>query len=134
MMKILAAVCILLLPAAVLAQYPQNMNEMDVQKMMQQAQAMQACMQQVDQAALQKFQQRAMEVNEEIKSLCAAGKRDKAQKVAMNFGREAEKNQAVQEMKKCGELAKDMMPMQMMPDTHEELDYSTQHVCDNLGE
>lgn len=132
-MKAFALAGILLLPIAAFAQYPQNMSEMDMGKMMQQAQAMQACMEQVDQAALQEFQQRAMEVNNEIKSLCTAGKRDKAQKLAMDFGREAEKNKAVQEMKKCGELAKDMMPQQM-PGTHEELDYSTQHVCDNLEE
>lgn len=133
-MKQFAAIIILLLPVAAFAQLPQNMNEMDVQKMMQQAQAMQACMEQVDQAALEKFQQRATEVNQEIKSLCAAGKRDEAQKVAMDFGKEAEKNKAVQEMKKCGEMAKDMMPQQQTPGTYEDLDYSKQHVCDNLGE
>lgn len=132
-MKQFAAIIIFLLPVAAFAQFPQGMNEMDVQKMMQQAQAMQACMEQVDQTALQKFQVRAREVNEEIKSLCAAGKRDEAQKVAMDFAMEAEKDKAVQEMKKCGELAKDMMPQQM-PETYEDLDYSRQHVCDHLGE
>jgi phosphoribosylaminoimidazole carboxylase (NCAIR synthetase) len=132
-MKTCIVICVLLLPAAVLAQYPQGMNETDVQQMMQQAQAMQACMENVDQTALQKFEQRALEVNEKIKSLCAAGERDKAQSLAMDFGKEAENNQAVQEMKKCGELAKDMMPQQM-PEAYEEMDYSSKHICDTLEE
>jgi Skp family chaperone for outer membrane proteins len=131
-MKALIVIFFLLLPVIAQAQDPQNMGEVDIQKMMQQAQEIQACMQNVDQAEMQKFQQRAMEVNSEIKSLCAAGKRDKAQKLAMDFGKEAEKNIAMQEMKKCGELAKGMMPE--TPLTKKEVDYSKQHVCDNLGE
>jgi len=132
-MKIPAAIFILFLPVAALAQPPQNMGGVDVQKMMQQAQEMQACIEKVDQDELQKFQQRAMEVNKEIKSLCAAGKRDEAQELALRFGKEAADNTAMQEMKKCGELAKDMMP-EGMPQTEGEIDYTSKHVCDTIGE
>lgn len=131
-MKVLAFICLLLLPVAAIAQPPQSMSDIDVQKMMQQAQEIQACMQKIDQAEIEKFQQRAMEVNEEIKSLCAAGKRDEAQKLAMDFGKEAEKNTAMQEMKKCGELAQGMMPE--MAEADEEIDFSKDHICDNLEE
>jgi hypothetical protein len=135
-MKLFTVICLLLLPAAAMAQQPQGM---DIQKMMEQAQAMQKCMQSVDQAELEKFQQRAMEVNKEIKSLCAAGKRDEAQSLAISFGKEAAQNKAMQEMEKCGEMAKDFMPgmsegMSDMPETHGDIDYSKQHVCDNLGD
>jgi Skp family chaperone for outer membrane proteins len=132
-MRAFIAICILLLPASVFAQPPQNMGNVDVQKMMQQAQEMQVCIGNVDQTELQKFQQRAMEVNKEIKSLCAAGKRDKAQNLAIDFAKEAAENSAMQEMKKCGELAKGMMP-ETPEQEDKETDYSKQHVCDNLGE
>lgn len=131
-MKYIPAFLLVLLPVSALAQQPQSMNDVDVQKMMQQAQELQACMQKVDQTELQKFQQRAMEVNDDIKALCEAGKRSEAQKMAMDFGKESEKNAAVQEMKKCGELAKGMIP-QNMPQANEEIDYSKEHVCDHLG-
>ncbi|MDH3328850.1 MAG: hypothetical protein OEM01_06410, partial [Desulfobulbaceae bacterium] len=65
-MKALIGIFFLLLPVIALAQDPQNLGEVDIQKMMQQAQEIQACMQNVDQAEMQKFQQRAMEVNSEI--------------------------------------------------------------------
>ena len=131
-MRVIPAFFLVLLPAVAIAQQPQSMNDVDVQKMMQQAQELQACMEKVDQAALQKFQQRAMEVNDEIRALCEAGKRSRAQKLAMDFGKESEKNKAVQEMKKCGELAKGMIPPDM-PQANEDIDYSNQHVCDHLG-
>ncbi len=135
-MKVLIGIFFLLLPVAVLAQGPQSMGGMDIQKMMQQAQEIQACMQNVDQDELQKFQNRSMEVNSEIKSLCAAGKRKKAQKLAIKFGKEASKNPAMQEMKKCGEMAEGMMSQMPQMDQggqmDQDVDYSKQHVCDNL--
>lgn len=131
-MKVFAAICLLLLPATALAQNVPDMGDMDVQKMMQQAQAIQACMQNVDQGELEKFQQQAMEINKEIKSLCKAGKREQAQKLAMSFGKETENNTAMQEMKKCGEMAQTIMPS--VAQTDDDIDYSKQHVCDSLGE
>lgn len=124
--------CTIALPMTVFAQNPKGIGGMDMEKMMQQAQKIQACMQQVDQAELEKFQQHAEEVNNELKSLCADGKRKKAQKLAIKFSKEAGKNQAIQEMKKCGEMAQDMMPQMQPPQDEYDKDYSKQHVCDTI--
>ena len=61
------------------------MNEDDMQKMMQQAQEAQACMQKVDQAKLKEIERRSRQVESEIKSLCKRGERDAAQEKALSF-------------------------------------------------
>ncbi len=128
-MKFLFIAVVILLPVTVVAQNFQNMSEQDMEKMMMQAQKAQACMEKIDQAELKAFEQRANEFDAEIKALCSEGKRDKAQKKAMAFGKEVAKNSAIQDMKKCGELMQGVMPQ--MPLMDEDIDYSTQHVCDN---
>ena len=75
-------------PAVVFAQNFQNMTEQDMQRMMELAQKMQACMEQVDQAQLAQLEQRSKEFEAELKALCDAGKRDEAQKKAMAYGKE----------------------------------------------
>jgi len=127
-MKIVISTLIVLLPAIVFAQNFQNMSEQDMQKMMEQGQKMQACMQNVDQSQLEALQKRSEEIQAEIRGLCDAGKRDKAQKKAIAYGKEVMNNPAMKQMKKCGELAQGMMPQ--MPFMDEEVDYSKSHVCD----
>jgi len=129
-MRALLVILLVLVPAAVVAQNFPNMGEMDMQLMMQQAQKTQECMGQIDQADLDAIEQRSKEVDAEIKSLCAAGKRDKAQKKAMAYGREMAKNPTVQEMQKCGEMMQGAMPQMQMPLMDQDVDYSSQHVCD----
>ena len=86
------------------------MNEAQMQQMMQQAQKMQQCMANIDQAELNAFQQRAEEMDAEVKALCAAGKRDAAMARAMAFGKETMNSKVMQDMKKCGEMMTQMMP------------------------
>lgn len=57
-MKTAILALFLLLPALALAQQP-PMNEQDLQKMMEQMQKMQACMQNVDQNELNRLEQRS---------------------------------------------------------------------------
>ena len=107
-----------------------QMNEAQMQQMMQQAQQMQECMANIDQAELEAFQQKAEEMDAEVKALCAAGKRDAAMARAMAFGKESMNNKVMQDMQKCGEGMKNMMPN--LPRTAQPHDDRTEprHICD----
>ena len=54
------------------AQNPMGMNEADMQKMMQQMQEAQACMEKIDQSQLDALEKKAKQFEAEMKSLCAA--------------------------------------------------------------
>ena len=95
---------------------------------MKQMQQMQACMAKIDQSRLEAISARAEAMNREIKALCDAGKRDVAQNKAIEYGKEISSAPVMQEMQKCGEMAKGMM--QQMPLTQE--DYADRHVCDSM--
>ena len=127
-MKISAIILLLLMPMVTVAQNYQGMNEGEMQKMMQQMQKMQSCMQNVDQAKLKVFEQRSYQMEAEIKSLCASGQRDEAQEKAVSFGTEMAKDPTMQAMRKCGKMMKGMMPK--MPFMDQDKDRSSRHVCD----
>ena len=125
-------VLLLLLPATAMAQNYQGMNEQDMQKMMQQMQKMQTCMQDVDQEKLKELEQQSQQVNAELETLCADGKRDEAQAKAISFGKEFANNPTLQTMRKCGELMEGLAPEMplMNMDQYKDKDRSNQHVCD----
>ncbi len=127
-MKISTCILLLLIPMIAAAQNYQGMNEEDMQKVMQQMQKMQACMQNVDQDKLKALEQRSKQFETKVKSLCANEKRDEAQKKAISFGMEMAKDPSMQQMRKCGELSKAMM--QKMPFMDQDKDYSSHDVCD----
>ena len=129
-MKRLTTTLLLILPAISTAQSYQNMSEADMQKMMQQMQQAQACMAGVDQAELKKFEQRANQMEASVKSLCASGKREKAQDEAMAFGREVASTPTMQKMRECGKMMEGAMPG--MPSMHDyaSSDNDNQHICD----
>ena len=81
-----------------------------MQQMMQQMQGMQNCMQNIDQAAMEAFQQKAEQLNAEVKALCAAGQRDAAMAKAMAFGKEAAADPAMKQMQQCGQDLQDLLP------------------------
>jgi len=125
-MKYAVVFFMLLLPIAVLAE---NMGEMDEQQMMQQAQGMQTCMQNIDQAEMQAFEQRAQQMEAETQALCAGGKRDEAMQKAMAFGKEVSNNKAMQDMRKCGEGMENMMPKMAIAES-EGKENPGHHICD----
>jgi len=127
-MKISAIILLLLMPMVSVAQNSQNMSEEDMQKMMQQAQKMQSCMQSIDQAKLKAIDQRSSQILANIDSLCASGKRDEAQAKAISYGKEMAKDPTMQAMRKCGEMMKGMMPKTPLMDLDKDL--SSHHVCD----
>lgn len=119
----------LLLP---LSAFAGGMSKAQMQQMMLQAQAMQTCMQNIDQTEMQAFEQRAKQMSADTKALCASGKRDEAMQRAMAFGKEISGNKAMQAMKKCGEGMKNMMPKIAAAAQTEEPEKSGLHVCDDL--
>ena len=127
-MKISTVILLLLMPMVVVAQNYQGMSEADMQKMMEQAQKMQSCMENVDQEQLKMLEQRTEQFEAEIKSLCNSGNRTEAQKKAILFGKEMSNNPTLKAFSKCGEMAKGMMPEMSFMDLEENA--SNQHVCD----
>jgi hypothetical protein len=129
-MKHLVTIVILLLSTSVFAENMGEMSEEKMQQMMQQAQGLATCMQNIDQAEMQAFEQRAKQIEAETQALCASGNRDEAMQKAMAFSKEVSNNKGIQEMKKCGEGMKNMMPSMAMVDQHEGKEKSVNHICD----
>ncbi len=130
-MKQAVVLFMLLLPLSVFAENMGGMSEEQMQQMMQQAQGMQTCMQNIDQAEMQAFEQRAKQMSVDAQALCASGKRDEAMQLAMAFGKETSGNKAMQAMKKCGEGMKNMMPKIPSAAQNDGVTPS-RHICDEL--
>lgn len=124
-MKISTVVLLLLMPTIVVAQIYPGMNEADMQKILE----MQSCMEKVDQEKFKLLEQRQNRFDAEMKSLCGSGKRDEAQKKAILFEKEMMTNPTIQAIKKCGEIAKGMMPEMSFMGQDEKS--SNEHVCDS---
>jgi len=129
-MKTYLILFFLLLPTTLFAQKYGSMNNKDMQGMMQVMQEVQKCMANIDQGKLNKLQARSEKINQEINALCTQGKRDKAQKRAMAFGKEIASDPTMQQMRKCGEMAQGALPMEGMVETYDEKEYANRHVCD----
>ena len=127
-MKIQLSIAALLIPLTASGQPFQGMSEQQMQSAMEQMQKAQSCMQNVDQAELQALEQRSHEFKAEVKSLCAGGKRDEAQQKAIAYGQEIAQSNAIQTMRKCGEMMQGMVAQ--MPMTQLDRDFSNEHVCD----
>ena len=124
--------CLLLFPVIASAQNMggMQMNEAQMQQMMQQMQGMQNCMANIDQAELEAFQHQAEEMDAEVKALCATGNRDAAMSRAMAFGKQMASSNVMQDMKKCGEGMKNMLPnLPKMAQPHDD-NAKPQHICD----
>ena len=136
-MNKLAITILCLLPVISFAQNPMGMSEADMQKMMQQMQEAQACMEKIDQSELDRLEKKAQSFEAEMKSLCASGKRDAAQERAMVYMKEVVNSPVVQQAKRCGEKMQGMMQGmsqgmgQQGSLMTEDKDYSSMHVCDS---
>ena len=132
-MKNIAIILLCMTAVTSYAQNPMGMSEADMNKMMQQMQKAQACMEKIDQSELDALEKKANQFEAEMKSLCASGKRDAAQEKAMVYVKEIVNSSAVKEAKRCGEMMQGAMQgmgqgMQFMSD---DKDYTSQHVCDS---
>lgn len=129
-MKVFLALCLLLLPASLYAQNQGGMNQGNMQDMMKVMQQVQECMAQIDQNQLNELQARAEKFKQDIDGLCAKGERDDAQNKAMAFAKKMAADPALQQMKKCGEMAQGAVPMMGITETFDEKKYADRHVCD----
>lgn len=127
-MKISVVLLFLLIPTAAFAQSYRGMSEADMQKMIQQMEKMQTCVEQVDKNKLKALEQRSRRIEQEVKALCADGKRDQAQKKAISFGEEVVKDPTIKQVRQCGEMMDSIMPT--MAFTAEDKPSTSHHVCD----
>lgn len=117
----------LLISLALTVQAGGGMSEDQMQQMMK----MQECMAKIDQSRIEALSARAEAMNKEVKALCAADKRDQAQDIAIQYGKEISASPEMQEMKRCGEMAKGMIQQMPMMDDMDK-DYADRHVCDGM--
>ena len=112
-------------------QADQGISEEQMQQMMEQAKKMQECMAKVDQSALDVLAVKSEKIHKEMKALCDAGNRDQAQKTAIAYSKEISTSKEMKAMKKCTEMATNMMQdMPMMQDMDK--DYKKLHICDGI--
>lgn len=117
---------LVLLPAVLWAQdqIPPGMMQM-----FEAAEKARACMEKIDQQALEQIAAEGDAVEAEVKALCDRGERAKAQKKALAFSREVMKRKEIKEMRKCGEMMQGMIP-EPVPFSDMENDLEKRHVCD----
>ena len=85
----------------------EQMSEEQMQQMMENAGKMQDCMAHMDQKAMDAYAAKGEKMHADIQKLCAAGKRDEAQKMAVEYGKEMASSKEMQAMQQCG-MAKQM--------------------------
>ncbi len=120
---------LVLLPTLSIAQATDGMPQ-DVTKMIMQAQKAQACMENIDKTQMEKFENAGTEMESEIQGLCDSGKRDEAQALALDYSREMINSDTMQEIRKCTELMREVMP-ELPFDNIEEKMAST-NICDEM--
>ncbi len=107
-------------------------NEADIQKMMEQANQMQACTENIDQGQLQGLETKGRQIEAEVRALCKSGQRDKAQSTAIAFAMTVSNEPVLKEMRKCMEMMPEMMSGIISKIPYEDLANNTQqkHICD----
>jgi len=111
-------------PGLAMAQQPGNVDPSELmkrfqdpaamQRMAEQAQAAQKCMEEVDQGQLDALKKRAEAASAEIERLCEAGKKDEALAKGLALSRELRSDAALVKMRECAqdmsETVRGMMP------------------------
>jgi hypothetical protein len=132
-MKVYMAMGMLLgMPILAHAQTPQ-MPQMPSPEMMQKLQAAQACMARIGEGPMQKLQAESQAMEQEVKVLCAAGKRDEAMQQVTAFGLKVAQSPEVKAMQECTKGMENFMPSPMVGTPfapqleHKEKE---RHICD----
>jgi hypothetical protein len=108
----------------------QQPSEADLQRLQAQAQEMQACFAKVDQTALADLRARGESVAADINALCAANKRDEAQRAAQDYARTLADEPVTKSLAGCGEMAQQMMQTFSSLAAAADPGTTTTHVCD----
>ncbi len=120
---------LLLSPLALFAAEKHEMDEEEMQAMLAQMQKLQDCIQKIDRTEITAAEERAREIADEVKALCANGERDQAQELVITFSKKLAQSSALQELKRCGEISTGMAPMMPLLDQYK-VDYLTQYnIC-----
>ena len=105
---------------------------MDPAKMQQMLGEMQSCMQNINMADMEKLKTRGQSMQQEIRTLCRNGERDKAMSTALTFSREIQNAPDLVQVRKCSEKARSMMPNTMQFEKFSEENFKNSHVCDGM--
>ncbi len=112
-----------------------NAQSADQNKMMAQMMEMQQCFQSIDQSEINALQQRALELQHTIKSLCSKGQESKATQQAIAFGTEIAQSQTVKKIRQCTEKIPEIMknmPNPMAAYEDYDRDYTDVSVCEEI--
>ncbi len=132
----LSSTCSFLLSLALMGVAPTQAQAPDpaqMQRMMEGVQAMQQCLARIDEKTLRRLEQRGEQMEREIDSLCAAGKRDEAQRRAIAMGVEFMNDPAARQMNACAKQAQELVPSMASATSPPFADpdaRSAGHVCD----
>jgi len=124
-MKRLPLLGLIIFPLTVSAQDPAI--SANVQEMMERLQHVQDCFKNINPSLIDDFKQKSQQAAEEVKALCAAGKRDAAKAFAKKFNEETEKSDLLRQMKNCTKGMQNKGPKVANPLQDE----NKTHICDN---
>jgi len=99
--------------------------------MMVQMQKMQDCMQKIDRNEITAAEQLAKKLAAKVKALCDQGERDQAQEEAITFSKKLAKTPALQELRRCSEMATGAAPMIPLLDQYKPDNFIDYNVCDH---
>lgn len=132
-MKKLISLVILLLPITVVAENNGGFDQQQMQALMEKAQEMQKCMNNVDQSEMQKLEKKGRLLEAEVRQLCASGQRSEAQNKALAFTKDFANSSSMNEIQKCGEMAKEIMSGFPKVGQTEGKENAGAHICDHLN-
>ena len=103
-----------------------------LQRMMQQAQAMQSCVDQLDQPTIDALRARGEAMTAEVRQLCDKHQRDEAARRALRYAQEISASPAVQSVQQCGDLAQSLLADLPFAAPGQSGDGAPAHVCDQF--
>lgn len=115
-----------------MASDPEKMQQA-AERMAQEAQKASEC---IDQAGLQNMQEESQAVQNKIEALCSKGDRAGAEKVAIDYSRKLISSTEYQQLQKCTEQLRSMMPQEFMQEIQRQAQAANsdagevKHICD----
>lgn len=122
---------ILLMPVTTFAQDGGGLGQDKQRSLIQAAEQMRACFNNVDQQELRDLQQKAEAIESKLRGLCESGQRVQAQNEALLFSQEFARSPSVEQLRRCGDIGKAMIPD--IPEFDDPETYKDRHICDTLG-
>lgn len=90
---------------------PTGMDEAQMEKMMQQAQAAQSCFEGIDESYFKKLEKEGLQMQKDIEALCKAGKSKEATQKGMQYSLKMYKDPQFKQIQKCAKMMEGMMPV-----------------------